>query len=74
MRAREGISSAMRKVALAALLGVVCGQASATIVADGKLDGVNGSAEGYQLGFTMGLKDTFGNVLRHSQRSISAKT
>ena len=58
MREKQGIPSAVRKVALAAALAAVSAQAGATLVADGKFD-IN---EGYQLGITFGINDTHGTT------------
>jgi PEP-CTERM motif len=58
MRSKQGKSSALRKLALAAALAAVSFQAGATLVADGKYD----STEGYQLGVTFGIDDTHGTT------------
>ena len=58
MRNKQGKSSAVRKLALAAALAAVCTQASALIVADGKFDG----GEGYQLGMSFGILDDHGTT------------
>jgi hypothetical protein len=67
MRAMKNISFPMRKLALAAALATSCTQAGAVLVADGKLDGANGSVEGYQLGFSIGMLDTLGNSLGNAK-------
>lgn len=60
MSAKQGIPSAMRKLALAAALAAVSAQANA-LIADGKLD-LTGAGEGYQLGMSFGVLDDHDDI------------
>lgn len=53
----------LRRIATAILFTSLAPSAQAALVADGKLDGVNGTLEGYTLGYTIGFIDDKGNAI-----------